>query len=201
MQTVANKISRTARVSRSAVVVRASSQESRRAILAGFVGTVALATSTAALAINETPVDILDDRGARAKGFDIIYEARDETLTQNEREGYTQDRADLKKTVARVMESKNRLDNKMEPLVSKSYWSKAGEELRSQIGYLRFDLNTLAFQKPKAEKKAIFSLTKDLLAKVDKLDFAIRSKDRESALANLTIARAALDAVLAIALV
>jgi hypothetical protein len=36
---------------------------------------------------------------------------------------------------------------------------------------------------------------------VDKLDFAIRSKDRESALANLTIARAALDAVLAIALV
>jgi photosystem II oxygen-evolving enhancer protein 3 len=91
-------------------------------ILAGFVGTVALTASKAALAIGETPVDLIDDRSAKGRGFDIIYEARDLSLNQNMRDGLTQARADLDFTTNRVAESKRRIDADLEPLVQKAYW-------------------------------------------------------------------------------
>jgi photosystem II oxygen-evolving enhancer protein 3 len=63
---------------RAAVVVRASAEDSRRAVLGGLLaGVAALAASPAANAI-----DIRDDRKARANGFDLIYEARDLDLPQ-----------------------------------------------------------------------------------------------------------------------
>ena len=40
------------------------------------------------------------------------------------------------------------------------------EELRRQIGDLRFDLNTLAQAKPKEEKKKALELRKDFINKV-----------------------------------
>lgn len=58
-------------------------------VLAGFV-----AAGAALLAANKaeavTPVDLFDDRKARDRGFDIIYEARDLDLPQNVRDGLTQ---------------------------------------------------------------------------------------------------------------
>jgi hypothetical protein len=42
----------------------------------------------------------------------------------------------------------------------------AREELRLQVGTLRFDLNTLASVKPKEEKKAALALRKEFLSAV-----------------------------------
>ena len=44
--------------------------------------------------------------------------------------------------------------------------TEAREELRRQVGNLRFDLNTLAQAKPKEEKKKALELRKDFIAKV-----------------------------------
>lgn len=68
-----------------AVVVRASAEESRRAVLGGLLAGVAALTASSAQAM-----DLIDDRKAKANGFDIIYEARDLDLTQAQRDGLAQ---------------------------------------------------------------------------------------------------------------
>jgi hypothetical protein len=49
------------------VVVRASGEESRRAVLGGFLAGVAALTASSAQAM-----DLIDDRAVRAKGYDIM---------------------------------------------------------------------------------------------------------------------------------
>ncbi len=44
--------------------------------------------------------------------------------------------------------------------------TEAREQLRRQVGTLRFDLNTLAETKPKADKKKALELKKDFIANV-----------------------------------
>ena len=44
--------------------------------------------------------------------------------------------------------------------------TEAREELRRQVGTLRFDLNTLASIKPKDEKKKALALRKEFIAQV-----------------------------------
>jgi hypothetical protein len=89
-------------------------------VLAGFAGTCALFAANNARA--NTPIDLFDDRAAKKKGFDLIYEARELDLPQNVRDGMTQARTDLKATVERVKESEKRLDSALEPVVAKAYW-------------------------------------------------------------------------------
>jgi len=176
-------------------VVRASA-ESRRAVLSGFLATVALTAAKGASAA--TPVDLFDDRKAKKAGFDIIYEARDLDLPQSVRDGLDQARSSVEGTIKRVKESEKRIDNELEPLVTKAYWTEAREELRRQVGTLRFDLNTLASTKAdKAAKKAALALRKDFITSVEALDLALRKKDKDSALSKLTVAKANLDKVLA----
>jgi len=195
IQKVATRSVAAARPARSAVVVRASA-ESRRAVLSGFLaGAAALTMTQGAQAV--TPVDVFDDRAVRQKGFDIIYEARDLDLPQNVRDGFTQARASLEETKARVKASEARIDAELEPFIKKAYWTEAREQLRRQVGTLRFDLNALAETKTKAEKKEAQALKKEFIAKVEALDFALRSKDQDSALASLTATKTALDNVLA----
>jgi hypothetical protein len=91
-----------------------------RQVLSGFAGTVALLAASAAQA--NTPIDLFDDRGARKKGFDLIYEARDLDLPQNVRDGLTQARSDIASTKQRVKESEKRLDNDVLPSINKAYW-------------------------------------------------------------------------------
>jgi len=182
--------------SRSAVVVRASA-ESRRAVLSGFLATVALTAAKGASAA-ATPVDLFDDRKAKATGFDIIYEARDLELPQSVRDGFTQARSSIEGTLKRVKESEKRIDNELEPLVQKAYWTEAREELRRQVGTLRFDLNTLASSKASKEaKKAALAARKDFVTSVEALDLALRKKDKDSALSKLSVAKASLDKALA----
>ncbi|GBF93986.1 oxygen-evolving enhancer [Raphidocelis subcapitata] len=179
---------------RSAVVVRAS--ESRRAVLSSFAGAAALLAAAAAQA--DTAIDLFDDRGARKKGFDLIYEARELDLPQNVRDGMTQARTDIAGTKQRVKESEKRLDNDVLPSINKAYWTEAREELRRQVGTLRFDLNTLATLKAgKAEKKAALALRQEFLTAVEDLDNALRLKKKDDALSKLPVAQAKLDAVLA----
>eukprot|EP00798_Chlamydomonas_sp_ICE-L_P013055 gene13055-3659_t len=179
------------------VVVRA---ESRRSVLSGFLaGAAALTAAGSASALS--PVDIFDDRAVREKGFDLIYEARELGLPQNTRDGLTQARGSIEDTRARVAESTKRILTAVKPSIEKAYWTDAREELRRQVGTLRFDLGTLASAKVgKADKKKAIALNKDFLTKVEKLDFSLRSKDQDAARAGLLTAKEALDAVLAFSL-
>merc|ERR1712224_657823 len=123
-----------------------------------------------------TPVDLKDDRKAKSMGFDLIYEARDLDLPQNVRDGLTQARSSVTDTKKRVSESKSRITKEVLPYIEKAYWTEAKEALRLQVGTLRFDLNTLAETKSKAEKKAALSAKKQFFNDIEKVDFAIREK-------------------------
>ncbi|KAG1673012.1 hypothetical protein FOA52_005942 [Chlamydomonas sp. UWO 241] len=181
---------------RSAVVVKASA-ESRRAVLGGFLASAVLVSSKAAFAA-ATPVDIIDDRKAIATGFDLIYDARDLDLPQNERDGITQGRTDLEATKLHVKEAEKRIDTQLDKPVAKAYWTEAREELRRQVGTLRLDLNALAASKPKAERKAVLELNKSFLLAVEQFDFALRKKDGPAATAKLAAVKSTLDAVIAV---
>jgi photosystem II oxygen-evolving enhancer protein 3 len=143
-------------------------------------------------------VDLFDDRKVRSTGFDLIYEARDLSLTQAERDGLVQARSSVDETKKRVKASEQRIDSSLEPFVSKAYWTEAREELRRQVGTLRFDLNTLASAKGgKAEKKQGLALSKGFIAAVEDLDLSLRKKDKAAALTKLETAKAKLDEALA----
>lgn len=191
----ASATQRAVRPSRSAVVVRASA-ESRRAVLSSFAGAAALLAAGAANAA-ATSIDLFDDRKAKKTGYDLIYEARDLDLPQNVRDGFTQARENLELTKSRVKESEKRLDSDVLPKIEKAYWTLAREELRLQVGTLRFDLNTLASIKAKEDKKKALALRKDFLAAVEDLDLSLRAKNKEAALGKLQVAQAKLDTVLA----
>merc|ERR1712224_722058 len=167
----------------------------RRALATLVAGSAAVINSCRTAAL--TPVDLKDDRKAKSTGFDLIYEARDLDLPQNIRDGLTQARSSVDDTKRRVAESKKRITQEVLPYIKKSYWTKAKEALRLQVGTLRFDLNTLAESKPKAEKKAALAAQKAFFNDIDKVDFAIREKKLEYAEESYGIALTSLDAVLA----
>jgi photosystem II oxygen-evolving enhancer protein 3 len=171
--------------------------EARREVLAGFVAAgAALVAAGSAQAV--TSVDLFDDRKARDTGFDLIYEARDLDLDQSVRDGMTQARSDLEATKKRIRESEARIDSAVAPSIEKAYWTEAREELRRQLGTLRFDLNSLATAKPgKEEKKKALALRKDFIRSVEDLDLALRQKNKEAALSKLNVAKANLDTVIA----
>lgn len=180
-----------ARAARSTVVVRASAEESRRAVLGGLIAGVAALTASTANAM-----DLIDDRKAVEKGFNIIYEARDLDLPQSTRDGLDQVRNDVALTKKRIAESRARIEGELEPFIQKAYWTEAREQLRRQVGTLRFDINTLSAQLPKASRKEAEALKKAFVSEVSDLDFAIRKKDQAKALKELADTKAALSAVL-----
>merc|ERR1719399_546700 len=167
----------------------------RRAVASLAAGFAALVISSAAVAL--TPVDLKDDRKAKSTGFDLIYEARDLDLPQNVRDGLTQARSSVDDTKKRVAESKKRITQEVLPLIKKAYWTKAKEALRLQVGTLRFDLNTLAGTKSKADKKAAVAAQKQFLSDIEVVDFAIREKKIDAALRAYDVAVSSLDAALA----
>ncbi|EFN51130.1 hypothetical protein CHLNCDRAFT_141328 [Chlorella variabilis] len=180
------------RASRAAVVVRASGEESRRAVLGGMLAGVAALAASPAQAL-----DLIDDRKARSAGFDIIYEARDLDLPQATRDGMSQIRADVAAAKARIAESEKRIDSELEGYISKAYWTQGRNELRRQIGTLRFDINALADGLPKAAKKEALAARADFLAAVEKLDYALVKKNGSDAAKALAETKATLDAVIA----
>merc|ERR1712176_463302 len=170
-------------------------EPSRREMIDGlaFAFAAALAQEKAALAV--TPVDLKDDRKAKATGFDITYEARDLDLPQNIRDGTTQARTSAADTKKRVAESVKRLEA-VQSDIKVAYWSDAGNSLRRQVGTLRFDLSTLAETKAGKEKKAVQAASKQFFADVEVLDLAIREKKMDAALKAYDKAQTSLDSVL-----
>lgn len=169
--------------------VRASAEESRRAVLSGLVAGVAALTIPRANAI-----EVIDDRKALDTGFDLIYEARDTDLPQAVRDGLDQARSDPSATKKRIQESLTRINNLSE-LVEKKYWTPAREELRLQVGTLRFDVNTLASKLDKASAKNVASLKNAAYKKVDEFDYALRKKDGSKAAPALSAASSALQSL------
>lgn len=158
-------------------------------------------TGAAALVASTLPataaIDLIDDRKARANGFDLIYEARDLDLPQNVRDGLTQARQDLAATKKRIAESEKRIDTLLPPAVSKAYWTEAREELRRQVGVLRFDINTVADTLPKDAKKALLKEKNEFFALVEDLDLALVQKKKDVALEKLPKVQSKLDSVIA----
>merc|ERR1711964_833505 len=157
------------------------------------VGLATLTISSSALAV--TPIDLKDDRKVKSTGYDLIYEARDDSLPQNVRDGLAQARSSVEFTKKRVAESKKRIIQEVPPYIKKAYWTEAKEALRLQVGTLRFDLNTLAKTKPKAEKKAALAAKKQFFDDIEKVDFAIREKKMQTALKASETALSSLEVV------
>merc|ERR1712193_40698 len=143
-----------------------------------------------------TPVDLKDDRLAKATGFDLIYEARDLDLPQNIRDGLTQSRGSLTETKKRVSESKLRFAIEVLPYIKKTYWNKAKEALRLQIGTLRMDLNTLSESLPKVEKEPALAIKSSFWSEIETLDFYMRQKDVDASLSSYKTALSSLDSLL-----
>merc|ERR1712232_301400 len=102
----------------------------------------------------------------------------------------TQFRGSLDATKKRVTESAKRIDTDVIKFVKVAYWTKAKEELRNQLGFLRFDLKTLA-GKDKAKKATVAKF----LTAVEKLDFEIREKKMDAALSAYEEVKTTLGAV------
>ena len=190
-----SSIARPSAAARSSTVARAAPQpaDSRRAVLGGLVAGVAGLLSVG----SANAIDLFDDRKARERGFDIIYEARDLDLPQATRDGLTQARSSIPAAIARIKESESRIDGKLPGFVEKKYWTLAREELRGQVGTLRFDINAVAESLGKDGKKALLGKKADFLKAADTLDFAIRKKDPVKAAAALEATRSTLDAAIA----
>lgn len=178
---------------RSACVVRASGEESRRAVLGGLLAGAAALTA----ARSANAMDLFDDRKARENGFDIIYEARDLDLPQAQRDGLTQGRTNLDATKKRISEAEKRIDVNLQPFVSKAYWTEARNELRRQVGTLRFDVNAVADTLPKPAKKDALAAKDEFLAAVEDFDLSLKKKDVETSLVKLTAVQTKLDGVIA----
>jgi photosystem II oxygen-evolving enhancer protein 3 len=183
----------TARPARRSMVVRASAEESRRAVLGGLAAGVA----GLFVAQNANAMDLFDDRKARKAGFDIIYEARDLDLDQRVRDGMTQARSSLADTKKRIAEAEKRIDGSLLPYVEKSYWTEARNELRRQVGTLRFDINAVADSLAKPAKKDALAAKAEFLAAVEDFDLSLRKKDQASASKKLGAVQSKLDAVIA----
>lgn len=141
-------------------------------------------------------IDIFDDRSVKDTGYDLIYEARDLDLPQNVRDGIDQFKGDLEGTKKRAAAAIARLKKELPPKIEKSYWTQGKEELRLELGTLRFDLNTIASSLgDKAAKKAARAANDNFFSTVEVLDGAMRAKNQEAAKKALDKTIAALDSV------
>lgn len=109
----------------------------------------------------------------------------------------SQFRNDVGAAKKRLSESKKRIETDLEPLIAKNYWPAGREELRRQVGTLRFDINAIADTLPKDARKGALAAKKDLLDEIESLDFALRKKNTAAAAKELADTKAALDTVLA----
>ena len=85
-------------------------------------------------------------------------------------------------TTTRAKESIARLNQDVAAYVDKAYWTQARNELRRQLGTLRYDVNNLVEAKGSSAAEA-----KAFIKNVEKLDFAIRQKDSAAAKASLAV--------------
>ena len=96
---------------------------------------------------------------------------------------------------ARVKESAEDIIG-VKSLIEKKAWPYVMNDLRSKGSYLRYDLKTIIDSKSKEEKKPLADLTSALLATIDKLDYAAKTKNSAEAEKYYAETKSALDSVL-----
>lgn len=89
------------------------------------------------------------------------------------------------------MLSQARINGDVGAYVNKKYWTQASNELRRQVGTLRFDINNLV-----AEKGGDSAAAKAFYKKLENLDFSIRQKDQAAATALLADVQATANALI-----
>ena len=92
--------------------------------------------------------------------------------------------------MARAKEAASRLPSEITDYIKESYWTQASNSLRRAMGTLRFDVNNITAARGDKESAT------DLFKSIEKLDFAIRSKDLDAAMAAAAEASAKADALL-----
>lgn len=173
--------------SRTCVCVQAADSSRREMLVGAVVAAGLMAGPAVAVPSSIVPTD---DRSAKPT-FNRRDEALDFDVDIRERLGQTQYRQNIDDTKKRVAESKKRFAAVVKPNLDKSYWTQAREGLRLQMGYLRYDLNTLATSK--AQKDSV----KDFVAQVEKLDGALRAKNLTAAQGEYATTISLLDSVTA----
>lgn len=167
-----------------------------RAQAASVAAATAVILSTTAPAFAAVNIELMDKRQENQTGLQLIYEARDLDLDQKPRSDgpsrFSFQKLNTKETLTRATESVARINNDVGEYVGKKYWTQAANELRRQVGTLRFDVNNLVENKgaDSADAKAFY-------AKLENLDFALRQKDQDAATALLADVQSTATALLA----
>ena len=119
----------------------------------------------------------------------LLQQARDLNINESTRgdgaSRFALQKLSTEQTAARAKEATARLSGEVSEYVNKKYWTQAGNALR-------FDVNNLV-----AEKGGDADAAKDLFKTIESLDFAIRSKDLDTASPLAAAAASKADAILA----
>jgi len=155
--------------------------------------TAVVLSATPAFALNS--IELTDKRAENQSGLQLIYEARDLDLDQKPRSDgpsrFSFQKLTAKETAARAKESVARINKDVGEYVGKKYWTQASNELRRQVGTLRFDINNLVELKGADSKEA-----KAFYKKLEALDFSIRQKDQDAATALLADVQSTANALI-----
>lgn len=154
-------------------------------LAAGLVGIHPLVASPAMA----SQIDLADKRAENKNGLQLIYEARDlendnRTKDAEGPSGFALQKLTPDETRLRAKEAASRLSGEVIEYVNKKYWTQASNSLRRAVYTLRFDINNLVVEKGGAKKSNSLQEAKDakvLYQTIEKLDFAIRSKDQYAA--------------------
>ena len=126
----------------------------------------------------------------------LLQQARDLNINESTRgdgaSRFALQKLSTEQTAARAKEATARLSGEVSEYVNKKYWTQAGNALRRAVYTLRFDVNNLV-----AEKGGDADAAKDLFKTIESLDFAIRSKDLDTASPLAAAAASKADAILA----
>jgi len=126
----------------------------------------------------------------------LLQQARDLNINESTKgdgaSRFALQKLSTEQTAARAKEATARLSGEVSEYVNKKYWTQAGNALRRAVYTLRFDVNNLV-----AEKGGDADAAKDLYKTIESLDFAIRSKDLDTASPLAAAAASKADAILA----
>jgi photosystem II oxygen-evolving enhancer protein 3 len=181
---VKTNVKKTQKVS---VTVQASNDFAKKSISFAAATMIALQASPA-LALNN--IELTDKRAENVGGLQLIYEARDLNINESTRSDgasrFFLQKLTTEQTKKRGAEAASRLSGEVTQYVGKKYWTQAGNALRRAMYTLRFDVNNYSDNA---------AANKDLFKTIEKLDFAIRSKDLDTAAPLVAEASAKANAI------
>jgi len=138
----------------------------------------------------------IEDATKVSKAIDEIYEARRDQLSYKPRtDGATRfayKKLSTDETKQRARESVARIEKRVPELVDKKYWQEAQDEIRRQVGTLRYDLNNLADDRGLPSER-----NKEFFRQLEELDYALRIKNQDRAKSSIEPLKSTLDSLLA----